>query len=229
MAASNVPVHSPGPTCNQHPPAHQQRQQTWSIPEPNPTVPQTLNYRLLESKFPDVLKVDCNYHSYQYIQNTDTLNVKGRLRENKLFWHNIGASSMVLSIHPNSTSHQYVKKKHFKLDDWKTGLLYLYKDALMFNFDLKAGYHHIEVAQESQKYLGLFEFSVLPFGLTTAPYIFTKVLKPLVTHWRSSGIFIALYLDVCKFYRNVYRILQRFFVWAHLYTHRTNYSIIPAT
>ena len=36
---------------------------------------------------------------------------------------------------------------------------------------------------------------MLPFGLTTAPYIFTKVLKPLVTHWRSSGIFIALYLD----------------------------------
>ena len=75
----------------------------------------------------------------------------------------------------------------------------------MFIFDLKSGYHHIEVAQESKKYLGFsfifnhvtryLEFSVLPFGLTTAPYIFTKVLKPLVTHWRSSGIFIALYLD----------------------------------
>ena len=25
--------------------------------------------------------------------------------------------------------------------------------------------------------------------------LFTKILKPLVTHWRASGIFVALYLD----------------------------------
>ena len=40
-----------------------------------------------------------------------------------------------------------------------------------------------------------FEFNVLPFGLTSAPLLFTKMMKPLVTHWRASGILIALYLD----------------------------------
>jgi hypothetical protein len=40
-----------------------------------------------------------------------------------------------------------------------------------------------------------FEFNVLPFGLSSAPWLFTKVMKTLVTHWRASGILIALYLD----------------------------------
>ena len=30
-------------------------------------------------------------------------------------------------------------------------------------------------------------FTVLPFGLSTAPYIFTKLLKPLEKHWRIQG------------------------------------------
>lgn len=40
-----------------------------------------------------------------------------------------------------------------------------------------------------------FEFNVLPFGLTSTHLLFTKILKPLVTHWRASGIFVAQYLD----------------------------------
>ena len=40
-----------------------------------------------------------------------------------------------------------------------------------------------------------FSFQVLPFGLSTAPYIFTKCLRPLVRHWRKKGYFIVLFLD----------------------------------
>ena len=61
----------------------------------------------------------------------------------------------------------------------------------MFSFDLKSGYHHIEIAEEHQTYLGFswnlqgsqssryFVFAVLPFGLSTAPCIFTKCVRPL--------------------------------------------------
>ena len=35
-------------------------------------------------------------------------------------------------------------------------------------------------------------FTVIPFGLSSAPYIFTKLFRPLVKHWRSRGIH---YLD----------------------------------
>ena len=38
-------------------------------------------------------------------------------------------------------------------------------------------------------------FTVLPFGLSTAPYVFTKLLKPLVKRWRLQGICIAIFLD----------------------------------
>ena len=100
---------------------------------------------------------------------------------------------------------KYIVKNHFKLDDWKLGIQFLSENALMISFDLKSGYHHVDIAPVSQRFLGFswsingvdryFEFTVLPFGLTTAPFIFTKVLKPLVSHWRSCGILIALYLD----------------------------------
>ena len=36
---------------------------------------------------------------------------------------------------------------------------------------------------------------MLPFGLSSAPYVFTKVFRPLVEHWRSWGIPLVLYLD----------------------------------
>ena len=72
-------------------------------------------------------------------------------------------------------------------------------------FDLKSGYHHLGIFPEHQTYLGFswpknginsyYTFSVLPFGLSTACYIFTKTLRPLVKKWRSMGFRIVLYLD----------------------------------
>ena len=38
-------------------------------------------------------------------------------------------------------------------------------------------------------------FSVLPFGLASAPFVFTKIQKALVKHWRKKGIRIFTYLD----------------------------------
>ena len=38
-------------------------------------------------------------------------------------------------------------------------------------------------------------FTVLPFGLATACYAFTKLLQPLVKYWRMQGLRVILYLD----------------------------------
>ena len=38
-------------------------------------------------------------------------------------------------------------------------------------------------------------FTVLPFGLSSACYIFTKLLRPLVRYWRASGIRTVIYID----------------------------------
>jgi hypothetical protein len=38
-------------------------------------------------------------------------------------------------------------------------------------------------------------FTVLPFGLSSTAYIFTKVVRPLVAHGRKDGIKVTVYLD----------------------------------
>ena len=63
-------------------------------------------------------------------------------------------------------------------------------EGYLFKFDLKNGYYHIDIFEPHQKFLGFswvfkdnikyFVFTVLPFGLTRAPFIFTKVVRPLV-------------------------------------------------
>ena len=75
----------------------------------------------------------------------------------------------------------------------------------MFKFDLKSGYHHVDVFGEHQTYLGFswkinnilkfFVFTVLPFGLLAAPVVFTKVVRPLAKYWRFNSIEIACFLD----------------------------------
>ena len=102
---------------------------------------------------------------------------------------------------------KYLTKKRVKYEDWKIAMSYFTAGAFMFSFDLKSGYHHIEIFKEHQVYLGFswtnaiscqtkfYMFTVLPFGLSSAPHIFTKTLKPLEKHWRHQGICIAIFLD----------------------------------
>ena len=96
-------------------------------------------------------------------------------------------------------------KEETKFEDWKTFQNYLCKDGHMFKFDLKSSYHHISIYAPHQTYLGFswvvngetkyFVFTVLPFGLSTSPYIFTKAVRPLVKYWRFKGIPIVVFID----------------------------------
>ena len=95
---------------------------------------------------------------------------------------------------------KHIYKQHIKFEDWKIALQYFDKNSFMYKFDLKSGYHHIDINFTYQKYLGFswnhkyYVFSVLPFGMTSS-YVFTKCLRPLVKYWRKNGIRIVLYLD----------------------------------
>ena len=44
-------------------------------------------------------------------------------------------------------------KQSVKYEDWKIVMSYFVKDAYMFSFDLKSGYHYIDIAQEHQTFL----------------------------------------------------------------------------
>ena len=47
-----------------------------------------------------------------------------------------------------------LRKMRVKYEDWKIALSYFMKEAFMFSFDLKSGYHHIEIFKVHQTYLG---------------------------------------------------------------------------
>ena len=92
-----------------------------------------------------------------------------------------------------------------KFEDWKVFQNYLSKEGSIFSFDLKSGYHHVDIYPPHQTFLGFswvvdgvqkyFCFTVLPFGLSSSPYIFTKLLRPLVKFWRFNGVMIVGYID----------------------------------
>ena len=80
------------------------------------------------------------------------------------------------------------------------------KEFWFFTFDLESGYHHIDIDPEFWKYLGFawiypdgqrryFAFKGLPFGLSLACYLFTKMFRPLVARWREKGIASIMYID----------------------------------
>ena len=94
-----------------------------------------------------------------------------------------------------------VKKEKIKFEDWKIAIQYFEQNTSMFKFDLKSGYFHLDICPQQQTYLGFswkekfYCFTVLPFGISTGPYIFTKCLRPLVKFWRENSVKIVLYLD----------------------------------
>ena len=55
---------------------------------------------------------------------------------------------------------QFVWKDRVKLDDWKTMMQYVKKGGYIFNFDLKSGYHHLDLFQSHQPYTGVNSFLV---------------------------------------------------------------------
>ena len=75
----------------------------------------------------------------------------------------------------------------------------------LFKFDLKSGYHHVDIFDEHQTYLGFswqinqqtyhFVFTVLSLGLSNAIFLFTKVVQPFTKYWHLHAIRIACFLD----------------------------------
>lgn len=97
-----------------------------------------------------------------------------------------------------------LKSYLFKYEDLRTFRDIFQSGDWFFKFDYKSGYHHVDILPQHQQYLAFawdeghakryFVFTVFPFGYT-APYVFTKIQKALVKHWRAQGIRIFTYLD----------------------------------
>ena len=67
--------------------------------------------------------------------------------------------------------------------------------------DLKKGYLHVPMNAKYQRYLGFhfggknYVFRAMPFGLSSAPAAFTKLLRPVAQLLRQKGLRLVIYLD----------------------------------
>ena len=96
---------------------------------------------------------------------------------------------------------RYVITPHFKMETIQNLKDVLRQGDFMAKIDLKDAYQAVPIHEPDRKYLRFvwkgetFEFSTLPFGLASAPLVFTKLLKPVVAFLRQMGIRIMIYLD----------------------------------
>lgn len=96
----------------------------------------------------------------------------------------------------------YLEAPHFKMEGLFMLPTVVQQEWVLGKIDLKDAYLTIPVAQEFHQLLAFqtaphrfIQFVCLPFGLCTAPYVFSKVTKPVVQFLRQQGIHCILYLD----------------------------------
>jgi len=79
----------------------------------------------------------------------------------------------------------YIEPPHFKLEDWRTVVRLMLPGTHMATLDLEDAYLLVSIFEGHRKFLRFqwrnktFEFTALPFGLSTAPYIFLDLYLPI--------------------------------------------------
>lgn len=96
---------------------------------------------------------------------------------------------------------KFMNKEHFKLEDLRSVTKLIQKGGFMTSIDLEDAYLTVPIHEESRRYLRFmfrgkfYEFRALPFGLCVSPFVFTKVMKPVVRFFRSKGYTLIVYMD----------------------------------
>nr|CAI5869207.1 unnamed protein product [Callosobruchus analis] len=94
-----------------------------------------------------------------------------------------------------------VDPPYFKLEDYRRAKYLIHKNSFLCKIDLRNAYYSVSIEDHCRRYLRvqyngqLFSFNCLQFGLSMAPYIYTKILKPVLTYLRCLGIVCVGYLD----------------------------------
>ena len=91
--------------------------------------------------------------------------------------------------------------QHFKMDNIKTALPLISPGDYLASVDLRDAYFTVPIHPDSRKFLRftwqgrLWQFQALPNGLSSAPRLFTKLLKPVLATLREQGHIVIAYLD----------------------------------
>ena len=110
-----------------------------------------------------------------------------------------GGMRPIINLKP--LNRQFISAPHFRMDTIKDVSNILRPGDFCASIDLKDAYFHLPIHPQSVHLLRfiwkgkIYEFVVLPFGLCTAPFIFTKMTRPIAAFLRAKGIRIIFYLD----------------------------------
>ena len=100
-----------------------------------------------------------------------------------------------------SDLNESVAYQHFKMDNIESTVLLLTPDCFMASIDLQDAYYSVPIHPSSRKYLRFFwngelwQYKALPNGLSSAPRLFTKLLKPVFATLHEQGHTVLGYLD----------------------------------
>lgn len=95
----------------------------------------------------------------------------------------------------------FICKEHFKMEDLRSALNIMNEGDFMCKLDLKEAYLMVPIDPDCRKFLRflfdgqLYQFSALPFGISPAPCVFTKLIKPILSWLRAKGLRIVAYID----------------------------------
>lgn len=109
-----------------------------------------------------------------------------------------GTLRPVINLRPLNA---YIKVRHFKMETLRSVIRFVKPGDWLASLDLKDAYLHVPIRPSHRQYLRFafqgvcYQFKVLPFGLNTAPMVWTKVLAPIMEILHLEGIYISPYLD----------------------------------
>lgn len=96
---------------------------------------------------------------------------------------------------------EFIEYHHFKMDTFESTVKIIKKDCYLASIDLRHAYHSVPIAKEHQKFLRflwngkIFQYTCLPFGISSAPRVFTKIMKPVYAKLRALGFTNIGYID----------------------------------
>ena len=100
-----------------------------------------------------------------------------------------------------SSLNVFVHCPSFTMETPRSILRALQQGQWLTSLDLKDAYFHIGIDPADRRYLRFchngtaWQFTVLPFGLSTSPRVFTKILKPVLAYAHLHRVKLHMYID----------------------------------
>ena len=110
-----------------------------------------------------------------------------------------GSWRPILNLRP--LNKRFIRPKRFRMETLATIIPLLRENMWATSVDLQDAYLHVPVREDDRRYLAFryrnvdYQFQTLPFGLSTAPRVFTRVTRTVLAFLRRSGMSVFAYLD----------------------------------